>query len=204
MANKILILFAHPRFERSASNLLMVRQLQDVPGITFHDLYEIYPDFNIDVEAEKALLEEHNIIIWHHPFYWYSAPPLLKQWIDLVLEFEWAYGPGGNALEGKTIFNCITVGGPRAAYSRDGYNRFTLLELLTPFNQTAYLCRMTWLPPFAMHGTHRISEDEKLQNADQYRLLLERLVKGEFSAEEILKYEYLNDWLDNIKTKITV
>ncbi|MDP5062318.1 MAG: NAD(P)H-dependent oxidoreductase [Maribacter sp.] len=23
--------------------------------------------------------------MWHHPRYWYSCPPLLKQWIDMVL-----------------------------------------------------------------------------------------------------------------------
>ena len=82
----------------------LVQQIPAIPEITFHDLYEKYPDFNIDVENEKRLLADHQIIIWHHPFYWYSAPPLLKQWIDLVLEFGWAYGPGGNALEGKILF----------------------------------------------------------------------------------------------------
>jgi glutathione-regulated potassium-efflux system ancillary protein KefG len=180
MANKILVLFAHPRFERSANNQLLVRQIPVIPEITFHDLYEE-----------------------HHPFYWYSAPPLLKQWIDLVLEFGWAYGPGGNALEGKTIFNCITVGGPRSAYSTEGYNRFSLKELLAPFNQTAYLCKMSWLPPYAMHGTHRISEEEKLLAASQYGFLLEQLLKGDFSAGEIMKYEYLNDWLVDVKVKIS-
>lgn len=203
MANKILIIFAHPRFETSANNYLLVGQVPAIPEITFHDLYEKYPDFNIDIEEEKKLLSEHNILIWHHPFYWYSSPPLLKQWIDLVLEFGWAYGPGGNALEGKTVFNCITVGGQRSAYSREGYNRFSLKELLTPFNQTAYLCKMTWLPPFAMHGTHRIRDEEKQLTAGQYGSLLRLLVKGDFSADDIMKYEYLNDWLADIKSKIS-
>jgi glutathione-regulated potassium-efflux system ancillary protein KefG len=203
MANRILILFAHPRFERSANNTLLVRHIPKVPEITFHDLYEKYPDFNIDIEKEKQLLEDHQIIIWHHPFYWYSAPPLLKQWIDLVLEFGWAYGPGGNALAGKVVFHCITIGGPRSAYSRTGYNRFTLMELLTPFSQTAHLCKMVWLPPFAVHGTHRISDEEKILSARQYGILLNLLIRGDFSADEIIKYEYLNDWLVNVKAKIS-
>jgi len=204
MPNKILILFAHPRFESSANNFLLVQQVPAIPEITFHDLYERYPDFNIDTEKEKQLLAGHDIIIWHHPFYWYSAPPLLKQWIDLVLEFGWAYGPGGNALEGKVLFNCITVGGPRSAYSKDGYNRFTLSELLTPYEQIAFLCKMTWLPPFAMHGTHRISNEEKIQTARQYGILLDKLVTGDFSAEEIKKYSYLNDWVAKVTAKISI
>jgi glutathione-regulated potassium-efflux system ancillary protein KefG len=201
MANKILILFAHPKFERSANNSLLVKNIPVTPEISFHDLYEKYPDFNIDTKQEKKLLMDHQIIIWHHPFYWYSAPPLLKQWIDLVLEFGWAYGPGGYALEGKIVFNCITAGGQRTAYTKEGHNRFTLAELLTPFNQTAFLCKMTWLPPFAIHGTHRISNEEKIETAKQYGILLDMLVKGNFSADEILKYEYMNDWLVNITAK---
>jgi glutathione-regulated potassium-efflux system ancillary protein KefG len=108
---KVLILFAHPRFEKSRANLALVEQIPVSDQLTFHDLYEKYPDFNIDVEYEKKLLLEHDIIIWHHPFYWYSCPPLLKQWIDMVLEFGWAYGPGGTFLKDKIIFNCITSGG---------------------------------------------------------------------------------------------
>jgi len=203
MANKVLIIFAHPRFEGSANNSLLVKLVPEIPEITFHDLYELYPDFNIDVEREKKLLDDHQIIIWQHPFYWYSAPPLLKQWIDLVLEFGWAYGPGGNALEGKILFHCITLGGQRSAYSKEGYNRFTLKELLAPFHQTAYLCKMKWLPPFAVHGTHRISDEEKIHVASQYSILLERMVNGNFSIDEIDRYAYMNDWVTSITTKIS-
>jgi glutathione-regulated potassium-efflux system ancillary protein KefG len=204
MANKLLILFAHPRFERSANNSLLVSQIPLIPEITFHDLYENYPDFNINIEKEKKLLIDHDVIIWHHPFYWYSSPPLLKQWIDLVLEFGWAYGPGGNALEGKIVFNCLTVGGPRTAYSREGYNRYTVPELLSPFNQTAYLCKMIYLPPFALHGTHRIPYEEKMIVSSQYKVMIEKLVSGDFSVDTIRKYEYMNDWLKNVIIKTTV
>lgn len=166
-----------------------------MPGITFHDLYETYPDFNINIEYEKKLLIDHNIIIWQHPFYWYSAPPLLKQWIDLVLAFGWAYGPGGDALQDKIIFNSITSGGQRSAYSNDGHNRFTVNELLAPFNQTATLCKMIYLPPFAVHGTHRISSEELTRIAQWYWNILDRLINAEFSIKEIQKYPYLNDWI---------
>ena len=201
MNNKILILFAHPRFERSANNSFLVDQIPVRPEITFHDLYEIYPDFNIDIEAEKELLADHNIIIWQHPFYWYSSPPLLKQWIDLVLEFGWAYGPGGGALANKLVFNSITSGGQRTAYSGEGYNRFTINELLVPFNQTAYLCKMIYLPPFAIHGTHRITKEELTEASKEYRELLEILVEGDYVIEEIKKFAYLNDWIGSLKNK---
>ncbi len=195
MANKILILFAHPKLERSAINSFLIKSIPKSNNITFHDIYERYPDFNIDIEYEKKLLDNHNIIIWQHPFYWYSAPPLLKQWIDLVLEFGWAYGPGGNALQGKVVFNSITSGGQRSAYSKDGYNRFTVKELLAPFDQTAILCKMTYLPPFAVHGTHRISKEELEFSAKNYQRILTRLESGDFTTDSLVKLDYLNDWV---------
>jgi glutathione-regulated potassium-efflux system ancillary protein KefG len=192
---KILILFAHPRFEKSLNNAILLKYIPQSPDITVHDLYELYPDFHIDIEQEKNLLTVHDVIIWQHPFYWYSAPPLLKQWIDIVLEFGWAYGPGGTQLKGKIVFNTITSGGQRVAYSKDGYNRFTVRELLAPFEQTAALCKMTYLPPFALHGTHRLTKDEAIQTANQYNRLLEVLHQGDFSIEEALSFPYLNDWI---------
>jgi glutathione-regulated potassium-efflux system ancillary protein KefG len=194
MPNKILILFAHPKFEKSAINSVLIKSIPDDSNITFHDLYEEYPDFNIDIESEKKLLSDNQIIIWQHPFYWYSAPPLLKQWLDLVLEFGWAYGPGGNALQGKFIFNSITAGGQRSAYSKEGHNRFTIKELLAPFNQTAILCKMIYLPPFVVHGTHRILKEELELYGQQYNKLLKSLLNGDYSVDEIMKYHYMNDW----------
>lgn len=193
--NRILIVFAHPRFEKSLNNALLVKHIPVSAEITFHDLYERYPDFNIDPEFEKKLLTEHDVIVWQHPFYWYSAPPLLKQWIDIVLEFGWAYGPGGTALRGKTVFNVITAGGQRSAYSKEGYNNFTVRDLLAPFEQTALLCKMTYLPPFALHGTHRVTREEAVQTAGHYGKLLETIVNADYSTENMQSFDYLNDWV---------
>ena len=195
MKNKVLILFAHPKFERSLNQLMLVKSIPSLPEITFHDLYEKYPDFDIDIDYEQKLLLENNIIIWQHPFYWYSAPPLLKQWIDLVLSFGWAYGPGGTSLQGKFIFNAITAGGIRTAYDKEGHNRFTVNHLLAPFDQTAYLCRMIYLPPFVLHGTHRIGEKERADEASLYTRILIKMVEGDFRSEEIAGYRYMNDWI---------
>ena len=81
--NKVLILFAHPALEKSRVNLRLIREVRDLPGITFHDLYETYPDFLIDVKREQKLMEDHQIIVLQHPFYWYSTPAILKEWQEL-------------------------------------------------------------------------------------------------------------------------
>jgi glutathione-regulated potassium-efflux system ancillary protein KefG len=198
---RILILFVHPRFEQSRTNAALVKSIPKRHEITFHDLYERYPDFNIDTEAEKAMLTAHDIIVWHHPFYWYNIPPLLKQWIDMVLEFGWAYGPGGKALEGKIVFNAFTSGGPREAYQHEGRNRFTVREFLAPIEQTAILCQMTYLPPFAVQGTHKLSMEHLLMLAQDYHDVLNRFVDGDFKTEEVLKHSSMNDWIAHLKTQ---
>jgi len=193
--NRILILFAHPRFEKSRANRALLKEIGPIPEVTLNDLYEKYADFNIDIEAEKALMTAHQIIIWHNPLYMYGAPALLKQWIDLVLEYGWAHGRGGDFLKDKIIFNALTSGGTREAYAADGFNRFTMGEFLRPFEQTAVRCKMIYLPPFAVQGTHLLSDDELAYHAAQYRTLLERLIRGDFKVESMMQFPFLNDWL---------
>jgi glutathione-regulated potassium-efflux system ancillary protein KefG len=193
--NSILILFAHPRFEKSRVNRILLKDIGSLTGVTLHDLYEQYPDFNVDVEREKALLVDHQVIVWHHPVYMYGAPALLKQWVDLVLEYGWAHGKAGNYLEGKTIFNVLTAGGTRDVYMLKGHNGFTIREFLAAFEQTARLCKMVYLPPFVVHGTYLLTDEEAEAYGRLYHLLLNRLTRGEYSSNAVREYEYLNDWL---------
>jgi glutathione-regulated potassium-efflux system ancillary protein KefG len=198
---RVLILFAHPRFEKSRVNRSLLSALPLSEAITLHDLYERYPDHNIDVEAEKQLLAAHDVLIWHHPFYTFSAPAILKQWMDLVLEYGWAHGEGGNALKDKTAFNVVTTGGSRESYGPDGFNRFTLHEFLRPFEQTACLCKMIYLPPFAVQGTYRLSDGEMLRHAGDYAFLLQLLSDSPLRKEEVTQFDLLNDWLADLQKK---
>lgn len=190
---KVLVLFAHPRLEKSRSNRVLLRHLPRSEGITFRDLYELYPDFNVNIAAEQSMLVAHDVIVLHHPMYWYSAPPIVKQWIDLVLGFGWAYGPGGIALRGKTAFHVVTTGGPEAAYQLDGFHGSTLSEFLRPLQRTMTLCGMTWLPPFAVHGTHRRTDAELEAAGAQYARLLEGLASGDLRPEGLQSLALLND-----------
>lgn len=173
---RVLVLFAHPVLERSRVNRRLLDAVSGVDGVTVHDLYEEYPTLTIDVAREQELLLANDVIIFQHPFYWYSCPAILKEWQDLVLEHGWAYGEGGNQLRGKITLNAITTGGPVTAYRRDGYNRFSIRELLAPWDQTAYLCGMRFLAPFAVHSALRVRSDEDVASTvSAYRRLVEAL-----------------------------
>mgnify|MGYP001818736218 CR=1 FL=1 len=176
---RLLILFAHPTLERSRVHRTLLAHVPDHPDITLHDLYEAYPRLDIDVEYEQRLLLEHDVIVFQHPFYWYSTPPILKQWQDLVLEHGWAYGSEGKQLVGKDFLSIISAGGGEPAYCSVGYNRFTVRQLLAPVEQTAQLCGMRFLPPFVIFGTHQIDASGIAAAALDYRKLLEALAAGE-------------------------
>jgi glutathione-regulated potassium-efflux system ancillary protein KefG len=196
--NRILVLFAHPAFHRSRVNRVLVEAVKAMEGITFHDLYDAYPDFGIDVPSEQELLVAHDVVVFHHPFFWYSTPAILKEWQDLVLQHNWAYGHRGTALRGKTLFNVITTGGREEAYRAEGHNRFTMRELLAPVEQTARLCGMDFLPPFVAHGTHRMSEEEMSLHARDYVLLLDAIRKGSFDFETARSVQRLNKDLQGL------
>src|SRR5690606_18500727 len=129
---RVLVLFAHPALEKSRVGRRLLDAIQSVPSVQIHDLYEEYPEFDIDVEREQELLRSHDVIVLMHPLYWYSTPALLKQWFDLVLEHGFAYGEGGRALQGKRLLCAISTGGTHAAYQPGGYHDITIGELLAP------------------------------------------------------------------------
>jgi glutathione-regulated potassium-efflux system ancillary protein KefG len=199
--NKILILFAHPAIHKSRVNKALISKIRNIEGITLHELYEEYPDFHIDVKREQHLLLKHDIIVWHHPFYWYSAPPILKEWIDLVLEHGFAYGKEGTSLKGKKIFSAITSGAKEEAYALGGTNMYSFRELLSPFELTAGLCYMNYLPPFAVHGTHLMTQAEMSSHAEDYKNILIALRDDLYTESDLNKFSYINDVLKLDKKK---
>jgi len=193
---KVLVLFAHPALERSRVNRRLLTAARDRPGVTFHDLYEAYPDLHIDVRREQELLLGHDVIVFQHPFYWYSTPAIFKEWQDLVLEHNWAYGKEGRALAGKITFNALSAGGPEPAYRPGGYNNFTIRQLLTPYEATAALCHMTYLAPFVVHASLRMSTADIEPHVRDYARVLDALVNDRLDLARAAAVPRLNADID--------
>ncbi len=168
---RILIVFAHPAMEKSKIQKQLLASAATLQSLTIHDLYEQYPDFAINVHHEQELLRIHDTIVFQFPFYWYSSPSLLKEWLDLVLEYGFAYGHSGTALAGKQLLIATSTGGSQEVYQHEGHNKYTMREFLHPFEATASLCGMSYLPPFIIHGAHQLRTNEEAiqQQADRYR-----------------------------------
>ena len=168
----VLVLSAHPQMEHSRINRRLVQAARSLPpeaGVQVRDLYGLYPDYLIDIDAEQALLGAARLVVWQHPIHWYSMPPLMKLWVDDVLSFGWAYGPGGTALRGKDLWLVATTGGPEDSYRPDGHNRYAFEAFLPPYEQTATLCGMRFLPPLLLHGAHQVAEPAVAAHVAAYR-----------------------------------
>ena len=196
---KVLINFAHPAKSRSKINRALRAAVEGLEQVTVNDLYAHYPDFLIDIRREKALCEEHDIIIFQHPFYWYSSPAIVKEWFDLVLEHGWAYGSQGKALANKYIMQAISGGGDASTYQKDGANGYTIGELTSPFRATANLCNLIWLPPFTVLGIHRGLPTEQVNHhAEDYRRTIIALRDETLDMQLVRQQPFINSDLDAV------
>ncbi|WP_209262334.1 NAD(P)H-dependent oxidoreductase [Thiorhodococcus minor] len=198
----ILVLYAHPSPDRSEVNRHLAEAAGRTPGVTLLDLYGEYPDYGIDVDREQARLLEHEVIIFLHPLYWYSTPAILKEWQDLVLEHGFAYGTEGTALHGKLFFSALTAGGPELAYRAEGFHHFSIRELLNPLEQTAHLCGMVYLPPFALFSARTALEEGRLdRHIQEWSDLLKALRDDRLDISRAQKLPKLNGELANLIRK---
>ena len=155
---KIVVLTAHPYPGRSRAHRVFVEAIRDLPDVDVRSLYDLYPDFDIDVVAEQAALADARLVVWLHPLFWYGVPSLLKHWFDQVLTNGWAHGKGGRALAGKECLWVVTTGGDGEAYSANGRHQRPFTDYVPPVEHTARYCGMNWLEPHVLHGAHSVDD----------------------------------------------
>ncbi len=148
----IYVVAAHPNWRNSVVNRQLRQAAAAAQGVELCDLHETYPDYAIDVHAEQAKLSAARLVVLVHPVQWYSMPALLKLWLDDVLSYGWAYGHGAKALQGKDLWLVASTGGPESSYHPQGYNRYFFDAFMPPYEQTAAICGMRFLPPMVLHG----------------------------------------------------
>lgn len=165
---KTLVLVFHPHRDQSRVNARLAAQAEQQENVTVRYLYDLYPDFRIDVAAEQKALEDAERIVLQFPIYWYSSPALLKQWEDDVLSYGWAYGSTGTALHGKELVLAVSPGAQAENYSRDGLFKYSVTELLRPFQATSNLIGTKFLPPFITAGAASIEDRELEEQVEAY------------------------------------
>jgi len=149
----ILVIHAHPYPRHSRAVRALLEAIETMSGLEVRSLYDLYPDFDIDVAAEQDALARSMLIVLLHPLHWFSVPGLLKQWFDKVLERGWAYGGAGRALEGKHCLWAPTVGSDAETFQPGRTNLRLFSAYVDPIEQTARYCGMQWEEPFVVFGT---------------------------------------------------
>ena len=157
---KTLVLVAHPNLNGSRINKAWAEALRQQPDVTVNDLTARYPDHDIDIFAEQALLLEHDRFVLQFPLYWYSSPPILKSWIDAVLQPGFAYAVGGDKLRGKEWMVSTSVGSTEEGYRAGGHNHFSVDELLRPFQQTVNYTGGIYRSPFVFFRAMLVTDSE--------------------------------------------
>ena len=177
---RTLVIIAHPNLTGPAGSRVHRRWAAELAAhpdeFEVRDLYALYPGGQLDgegVAAERAALMRAGTVALQFPVYWYSAPALLRTWMDEVFGFGWAYGgeralPGepGRALAGKTFACAVSAGDIEANYRAEGTVGFTMEQVLTPFAATANYVGATWAgAPYALFGTEKGLTDAQVDES---------------------------------------
>ena len=177
---KTLIIVTHPHIEDSLINKRWIEELEKYPELyTIHQLYKAYPDEHIDIRKEQQLIEQYDHIVFQFPLYWFSMPPLLKKWQDEVLTYGWAYGSkSGYKVGGKKVTLAISAGIDEREYAHNEKYKYTLKELLRPFELTFEYIHADFRPFFAYYGIELNSTTEWIERSvPLYRQFLEEFAK---------------------------
>ena len=191
--NAPLILFAHPHFEQSHTHKRLLTQLSTIEGCVIHDLYECYPNFFIDIQAEQQALLAHELIILQFPVHWFGMPALLKQWIDTVLQSGFAYGNNGSELQGKKLLCIVSTGASEADYAADKPLNFNIKQLFAPIEHMTRYCHMQYLPPYVVYDAHQQKDTQKQQHKNNLQWLMHNIEHAD--DRSLQDYVDINSWL---------
>ena len=192
--SQVIVISGHPNLSASHTNTVILDELSfQLADVEVRRLDELYPDYQINVEAEQQALIKADVVVLQFPFYWYSVPALMKKWIDDVFSYDFAYGAKGDKLKGKDIILSFTVGGPEESYDPLGYNHFEIEQMIRPLQQTAYLAGMNYTQPVY---THRM-----VYIPGVYNELSEVRVRAKHHADRLVGQ--INDLLNSTENKVS-
>lgn len=187
--NNIVVISGHPDLNKSTTNKTILETLDKAGNdrslnISIRYLDKLYPNsYDVDIESEQAEMLKADIIVLQFPLYWYSVPAILKNWLDKVFTFGFAFGPEGSKLEGKKLLISTTIGSSEDNYvESDDKNIDKSIEaFLKPLMALGKYSSMEVLPAiysFDMSYIPEIhrSKDEVVKNAIRHgQLVIEKL-----------------------------
>ncbi|MFF7022902.1 NAD(P)H-dependent oxidoreductase [Streptomyces klenkii] len=116
-----------------------------------------------DVAAEQEKLRWSDAVILQFPMWWFSAPAILKGWIDRVFTAGFGYGPTlpppyseGAPLMGRRALVSVTAGARETSFSDRGIHG-RLADVLHPIQHGLFwFTGMTPVEPFVMYHANEL------------------------------------------------
>jgi len=164
----VLVIYAHPSPNKSGLHKYLFEAAGTLSHVVRRDLYELYPNLHIDIDAEQDALRAADTLVFQFPVHWFSSPAILKEWQDTVLSNGFAYGTGENVLAGKHFMLAVSTGGSAASYSQLGRHGSGLENYLKPFEQTARFCGMKPLDNFIVQSAGDLTQRALEQTVQDY------------------------------------
>ena len=163
---KVVILLAHPNIKGSQANKALIDAVSDIEGVAVFNLYELSEDIAFNVDEWSKIISDASAVIYQFPFYWMSAPSLLKKWQDEVF----THLSKTPAVAGKPLMIVTTTGSE---------NRFTTDELLRPYQGSAIHSGMAWQTPIVVYGMGTADAGKNIaEGANSYKQRIEMLINS--------------------------
>lgn len=178
---KVVVIVAHPDLMKSKANRELTDSVKELENVLLYDLYE-QPIEKFDVDMWSRLLSDASALVFQFPLYWMSAPFMLKRWQDEVL----TYLSKTPSIAGKPFLVVATTGSDQDAYRTGGRNRFTIDEILRPYQVMALHAGMLWQTPVVAYAVESEEGAKSISMAaNQYREKVLNLARsgGAYVAE---------------------
>lgn len=173
-SKQVVVLLTHPNIKESRANKALMDAISDMGEVAIYNLYEMRMEDAFNAEIWSTIISHASALVFQFPFYWMSAPSLLKRWLDEVFTYL-AKTP---AVAGKTLMVVTTAGSEHDAYRSGGRNRFTVDELLRPYQASAVHAGMIWQTPLVVYGMGTSEASKNIaEGINCYKQRIEALVK---------------------------
>lgn len=143
------MILAHPKIEESIGNITISNFIAEHANTTVRHLDSLYPSFKIDIKTEQEALLQADTIVFQYPLFWYSTPAILKEWIDQVFQYGFAFGKDSYQLEGKRVIVSFTMGSPEIDYPDE-----VIEKIIFPFQGLAKYCKMEYIGEIFSNDIH--------------------------------------------------
>ena len=165
---KTLVLFAHPFLEYAENSQMFLNFYERNQHFTFRDLYEEYPEFHIAAFRERKRIHEYDRFIFHFPIIWFGMPPLLRLWVDEVIDTNWLKEYEDNPFENKDVYFLITTRSKEKSFGRNGKHHYTVEELISGILVTLKIFKANIRNIYVVYESENLTKKEIIQHKNKF------------------------------------